>query len=149
MKIIQAKINNLDSVTELFDLYRQFYKQESDVDAARSFIKQRLELNDSTILLALSAENLPIGFTQLYPAFSSVAMKPMLYLNDLFVHTTERKSGIGKALLDAAYDFAIESGVGNLKLATAVDNFAAKSLYENNSYIKVTAFDHYTMKVEI
>jgi ribosomal protein S18 acetylase RimI-like enzyme len=149
VKIIQAKINNLDSVTELFDLYRQFYKQESDVDAARSFIKQRLELNDSTILLALSAENLPIGFTQLYPAFSSVAMKPMLYLNDLFVHTTERKSGIGKALLDAAYDFAIESGVGNLKLATAVDNFAAKSLYENNSYIKVTAFDHYTMKVEI
>ncbi|GAW98001.1 MULTISPECIES: GNAT family N-acetyltransferase [Colwellia] len=149
MKIIQATIENLDSVAELFDLYRQFYEQESDIGAAKEFIKQRLELNDSTILLALSAENLPIGFTQLYPAFSSVAMKPMLYLNDLFVLSTVRKSGIGKALLDAAYDVALDTGVGNLKLATAIDNFSAKSLYENSSYNKVTAFDHYTRKVEI
>jgi len=134
VKIIQANIENLDTVAELFDLYRQFYEQESDIGAAKQFIKQRLELNDSTIFLALTTKNEPIGFTQLYPAFSSVAMKPMLYLNDLFVISTVRKSGIGKALLDAAYDFALDTGVGNLKLATAVDNFSAKSLYENNEY---------------
>ena len=149
MKIIQASIKNLDPVSELFDLYRQFYGQESDISAAKEFIGNRLKSKDSIILFVLSSENLPTGFTQLYPAFSSVAMKPMLYLNDLFVLSTARQSGIGKGLLDAAYDFALNNGFGNLKLATAIDNFAAKSLYENSGYNKVTAFDHYTRKVEI
>ena len=149
MKIIQASIKNLDYVTELFNLYRQFYGQESDVVSAKEFIENRLKSKDSFILFALSSDNLPIGFTQLYPAFSSVAMKPMLYLNDLFVLSSERKSGVGKGLLDAAYSFALENGFGNLQLATAVDNFAAKSLYESSGYNKITAFDHYTRKVEI
>ncbi|MDO6692658.1 GNAT family N-acetyltransferase [Aliiglaciecola sp. 3_MG-2023] len=148
MKIIQAKIENLHAVAELFDLYRQFYGQAADIDAAKEFIRERLTLNDATILLALTAKNLPVGFTQLYPAFSSVAMKPMLYLNDLFVVSTNRKSGVGAALLNAAYDFALNTGAGSLKLATAVDNFAAKSLYESNAYLKVTAFDHYVRKVD-
>ncbi|MFT6915577.1 MAG: GNAT superfamily N-acetyltransferase [Motiliproteus sp.] len=149
MKIIQANIKNIDAVVELFDLYRQFYGQKADVVASKEFIKNRFELKDSIILLAVSSDDLPIGFTQLYPAFSSVAMKPMLYLNDLFVLSTMRKSGIGKGLLDAAYDFALSNGFGNLKLATAIDNFSAKSLYESSGYNKVTAFDHYTRKVEI
>ncbi|NMP31522.1 GNAT family N-acetyltransferase [Thalassotalea sp. M1531] len=148
MNIIQAEINNLDSVAELFDLYRQFYKQAPDLTASKEFIANRLALKDSIIFLALSDDNTPIGFTQLYPAFLSVAMKPMLYLNDLFVLSEQRKSGTGKALLDAAYDFALTNGFGQLKLATAIDNDTAKSLYESSGYNKVTAFDHYTRKVE-
>ena len=148
MKIVQANIKDLTAVAELFNLYRQFYGQENDLTAALQFVQQRLENNDSTIFLALTSDNLPVGFTQLYPAFSSVAMKPMLYLNDLFVLSTERKSGIGKALLAAAYDYAKKVGAGNLKLATAVDNVLAKSLYESNGYSKITTFDHYTRTIE-
>jgi len=74
-------------------------------------------------------------------------MKPTLQLNDLFVLSNKRKSGAGKALIDAAYNKALELGANSLELATEVNNLSAKSLYESNDFIKVTAFEHYVRKV--
>lgn len=149
INVIKADLTYLDQVSELFNLYRQFYEQESDLAAAKQFIKQRLTNDESTILIALSHAGKAIGFTQLYPAFSSVAMTPMLYLNDLFVDASSRKLGVGKALLKAANDYAKSVGAGQLKLATAIDNHKAKALYESNGYSKVDAFDHYIQKVDL
>lgn len=147
MKILKAYKSDIENVSTLFDLYRQFYGQPSDIAKARSFMNERFDNLDSVIFLALSDSSEPLGFVQLYPSFSSVAMKRMWYLNDLFVDESARNQGVAKALLHHVREFAKSTKALTVKLATATDNSNAKSLYESEGYVKVTAFDHYTQKV--
>ncbi|MBD1575360.1 GNAT family N-acetyltransferase [Vibrio sp. S11_S32] len=147
MKIIKASVTELDKVSHLFNLYRQFYGYELDMEHAKNFISQRLKKSDSIIFLALSDTDIPIGFVQLYPSLSSVVMKRMWYLNDLFVDESGRNQGVARGLLRKVKNHAIGTNAVTVKLATAIDNAAAQNLYESEGYLKVTAFDHYTQKV--
>ncbi|MFY0663368.1 MAG: GNAT family N-acetyltransferase [Natronospirillum sp.] len=147
MKIVKASYAELEHVSALFDGYRQFYEQQPDFEAAKSFITQRLENDDSVIFLALSETDAPLGFVQLYPSFSSVAMKRMWYLNDLFVADSARQQGVARALLKHVEAFAKDTDALTVKLATAVSNTKASALYVSEGYTKVTAFDHYTQRV--
>ncbi|WP_438464484.1 GNAT family N-acetyltransferase [Marinomonas sp. PE14-40] len=148
MKIIECKSSELDDVASLFDAYRRFYGQKENLIESKAFISERLNNSDSVIFIAYSGADKPLGFVQLYPSFSSVAMKRMWYLNDLFVSESARKQGVAKSLLQHVKQFAIDTDAFTVKLATAVDNIEAKSLYISEGYTKVTAFDHYTQRVE-
>ncbi|MEZ8297616.1 N-acetyltransferase family protein [Vibrio splendidus] len=147
MKVEEANISDLEVVSQLFDLYRQFYGNEPNAAEAKSFISDRLNHSDSVIFVARDYQDKPLGFVQLYPSYSSVAMRRMWYLNDLFVAESARNKGVGKALLQRVKTYASETGALTVKLATAVDNETAKSLYTSEGYSKVTAFEHFTQKV--
>lgn len=84
----------------------------------------------------------PVGFTQLYPLFSSVKATKNWLLNDLFVAATHRKQGIGEALLQIAYDFAKSQGATFIELETSVDNFNAQSLYEATGFVRQPVNTH-------
>lgn len=142
MTIVKAELHNLEAVTELFDLYRIFYEQESDIARAREFIKERLTNEDSVIFLAYDHENL-IGFVQLYPSFSSVSMKRLWVLNDLYVKESVRGKGYGEKLIKKAIAFAMETGAKGLLLETAQDNRAAQKLYEKIGFVKETNFFYF------
>ncbi|EKB26002.1 GNAT family N-acetyltransferase [Aeromonas dhakensis] len=147
MYIFQATPADLEETSYLFDAYRQFYGQEPDHGAAAGFIAERLANADSVIFLARHEMGETMGFVQLYPAFSSVAMKRMWYLNDLFVAESARQQGVARALLKRVASFAKETDALTVKLATSISNYPAKSLYESEGYQKVIAFDHYTQRV--
>ncbi|TNI99317.1 GNAT family N-acetyltransferase [Aeromonas veronii] len=147
MHIIQATPAHLEETSQLFDAYRQFYGQDPDNSAATGFIAERLTAADSVIFLARNQMGKSIGFTQLYPAFSSVAMKRMWYLNDLYVVESARQQGVARALLKRVASFAKETDALTVKLATGISNHPAKLLYESEGYKKVIAFDHYTQRV--
>ncbi|WP_420378089.1 GNAT family N-acetyltransferase, partial [Vibrio cholerae] len=53
------------------------------------------------------------------------------------------------ALLQKVAAFAKDTDAITVKLATAVSNEKAKSLYESEGYVKVTAFEHYTQRVKL
>ncbi|PID58437.1 MAG: GNAT family N-acetyltransferase [Gammaproteobacteria bacterium] len=146
--IKQAGIEDLDIVAELFDGYRQFYQQPSDVEVGKAFLRQRLQHHESVIFLATDEAGLGLGFTQLYPTFSSVSLQPRWILNDLFVAESARKSGVASQLMQAAEDFAKDSGASGLTLSTAVDNLPAQALYKRRGWSKATAFCNYNKKVE-
>jgi len=129
MKIISASIENLDQLIPLFDGYRVFYKQPSDQEAARVFLEDRFKKNDSIIFLALNEHHDAIGFTQLYPIFSSVSMRPLHVLNDIFVSEEYRGQHIGRSLLEYAKDYISEINSKGLILETAKNN-PAQYLYE-------------------
>ncbi len=74
MKIRQEKTSDTAAIAPLFDQYRGFYKQASDLGEAEAFLKARLEYDESIILIAEESGEF-IGFTQLYLTFSSVSMK--------------------------------------------------------------------------
>jgi ribosomal protein S18 acetylase RimI-like enzyme len=138
MEIKQISITNYLLVTGLFDQYRVFYKQASDITLAETYIKSRLENNESVIFVAL-AGNEPVGFTQLYPLLSSVRATKNWLLNDLFVDSDHRKQGIGEALLKTATNFAKSRGATFVQLETASDNYTAQKLYEAVGFVKLDA----------
>jgi ribosomal protein S18 acetylase RimI-like enzyme len=130
----------------LFDLYRQFYQQSSDIEAANNFIYERFQRCDSTILAAFD-NNQIIGFVQLYPSFSSVSMKRIWILNDLFVRETERNQGVAKLLMNAAANLARETGAIRIVLSTQTSNNLAQALYESLGYTKNEEFYHYQLQL--
>ena len=112
----------------LFDAYRQFYEQPSDLPRARQWLRERLRFGESMVLVAKRG-GIAVGFTQLYPMFSSVRTARTWILNDLFVDAGARRPGVARALLDAAAAFAREDGAMGISLETSQDNAAARALY--------------------
>lgn len=143
MKILQADIEHIDTVTELVNAYREFYKKPSDIAGCRAFIASRFASDDSVIFLAVDEKGEGLGFIQLYPSFSTVGLEQMWILNDLYVTPPARQRGVAEALMRAAHEECKGRGVKRLKLATAIDNTNAQALYKKLGYIKIEAFEHY------
>lgn len=127
-------LTHLDVVARLFDQYRGFYGQPSDPVLARDFIRERMERDESVILLAW-VDDAAVGFTQLYPAFSSVSASRVWILNDLLVLPEARRKGVARALLSAAADFARADGALRLELETDHDNATAQALYRAMGWV--------------
>jgi ribosomal protein S18 acetylase RimI-like enzyme len=144
LDIVQADVSLLDEIVSLFDGYRQFYGQASDPAAARAFLHERFERRESVIFLAKSADSHGIGFVQLYPSFSSVALRRLWILNDLFVTPEARRRGVAKALMTCAEAFSRDTGAKGLMLDTAVENLAAQSLYESLGWRRVSDYFAYS-----
>ncbi len=146
MKATRLGLEQLSSLAVLFDAYRVWYGQMSDVAAAERFLHARLEAEESVVFGALHGEEL-VGFTQLYPSFSSVSIAPVWTLNDLFVVEAYRGSGCGRLLMEFAADHARATGAIRIELATAHDNERAQRLYEGLGYVMDEGFRHYSLSV--
>jgi GNAT superfamily N-acetyltransferase len=141
----QATIFDLELIVPLFDAYRQFYRRPSDLDLARRFLLERFQHNESTIFVALKQDGSAVGFTQLYPSFSSASAARILILNDLFVSPEARRSGVGALLLDAAAQFGRGVGAIPLTLSTEATNSTAQALYEREGWTRQTDFYSYDL----
>jgi ribosomal protein S18 acetylase RimI-like enzyme len=144
MKVRRADVSDAKAVAALFNEYRMFYRQTSDLHGAESYIAERLEHRESVIFVAEEVSSgRMIGFTQLYPSFSSISMRRVWILNDLFVAEDRRGRGAAQRLLDSAKAHAVETNAKGLALSTAVDNVTAQRLYDRNGYVRETEFYDY------
>jgi ribosomal protein S18 acetylase RimI-like enzyme len=143
---IRVTAKEIALVAPLFDAYRQFYGQAADLEGARQFLLERLQRGEAVLFAVIENGN-ALGFTQLYPSFSSVSMKPIWVLNDLYVIGAARRRGVGARLLTAAVDHASQTGAARLVLSTAIDNVTAQALYERLGWRKDTAFLQYGFEV--
>ena len=146
MEVLQASLAHLEAVSQLFDQYRVFYQSPSDLAGAREFIQERFQKGDSVIFVANNSGQI-VGFTQLYPSYSSVAMQRIWILNDLFVEPASRNQGVAQMLLKTAEAFARQTNAHRISLATQTSNLAAQSLYQLLGYGKDQVFDHYSLKL--
>lgn len=148
IKTVRATLDDLNELAALFDAYRVFYRQASDPAVARAFLLERLQGNESIIFIARdAAKGEAIGFTQLYPSFSSVSAHRIWILNDLFVAPGARRRGVAGALMDLARAFAMDTGALRLVLETAEDNHSAQALYESLGYTHETGTRHYSLEL--
>lgn len=136
MTIIQATLENLDDLAPLFNGYRVFYRQASDIDSVKTFLKERFTKRDSVIYMAYM-NGVPVGFTQLYFLLSSVSMRPMFVLNDLYIDANYRNKNIGTALIDKAKTLCKEKGYKGMIIQTEYTN-PAQHLYQRLGFIKDT-----------
>lgn len=144
--VAQATLDDLDALTPLFDGYRMFYGKPSDPAMARAFLHERMALRESVIFLARAGEKgAALGFTQLYPCFSSVSARRLWILNDLFVAQSARGRGVAHALMERARRHAVETGALRLVLQTARDNVTAQALYESLGYARDEGMYEYSL----
>ncbi len=128
-----ATLQDLESLTLIFEKYRDFYKKQGDYEGAKSFLKERISNNESVIYIA-EADGKTIGFTQLYPLFSSTRMKKLWLLNDLYVEEEYHQKGISIALIDKAKELCRETGACQLSLETSKTNMVGNNLYPKTGF---------------
>jgi N-acetyltransferase len=150
IEIFRADTRHLDALVPLFDGYRQFYKQPSDVESARRFLTERLVKQESVVFLAMlrngngnGNDSVAAGFVQLFPSFSSVSMRRLWILNDLFVAPEAREHSVAQRLMATAEEFAANDNAKGLVLSTAADNVPAQKLYEKRGWKRDTEFYTY------
>jgi GNAT superfamily N-acetyltransferase len=139
VQIKKAAAEDVKLIAPLFDAYRIFYNQPPDEEAAAGFLQDRLTNNESVIFIAF-ADDIAVGFCQLFPIFSSVGLKRTWLFNDLYVNENARGKGVAAALLQQAKAFGITTNARWLLLQTGADNFTAQSVYEKNGWKRVGDF---------
>lgn len=152
INIIRASLRQLTGAAQLFNAYRVFYNQASDIGKATEFLKDRITLKQSLVMLAVDTDrpDEPVGFMQLYFGFSSILAGSRLILNDLYVAESARRQGIGEKLIRAAQGYAEEKGFDSIALETAPDNIAAKQLYRKLGFTQTpssTEYDSFTLQI--
>jgi ribosomal protein S18 acetylase RimI-like enzyme len=151
-EIVRAGVDDIAAVVPLFDAYLQFYKLPSNEEAARRFLHARLVKGEAVIFVAVEENGAgqgartALGFTLLYPTWSSLSMKPWWNLNDLYVVPAARQRGVARALMERARRLAEEIGASGLGLETAKDNLPAQKLYEQLGWKQEEEFFRYELK---
>ena len=147
LTVRQASALDIELVVPLFDAYRQFYGQTPDLALARAFLSERFAHHESIVLLATKS-SVAVGFTQLYPSFSSVSAARTYLLNDLFVQPQHRRSGVAKLLITEAVRHARALGAIRLTLSTAHTNVSAQKLYESLGWKLDEQFRSYVLTMK-
>ena len=106
----------------------EFGESTPDADVIAERAAPLIESGEVTVLFAGDG---PDGFAQL-------RFRPSLYtgaldahLEELYVVPERRGHGLGRALLDAAMEYARERGAARIDLGTSEDDTAARALYES------------------
>ena len=144
MEIRKATINDLEQLSKLFDAYRVFYKKESDIDAAKIFLEDRLKNKDSELFVAVTNDLVFAGFVQLYPIFSSTRMRRLWLLNDLYVRPNYRGKRISVLLIDKAKELSVQTNSAGLILETAKSNEIGNSLYLKTGFVLDEEHNYYS-----
>ncbi len=142
----QAVLTDLEALVPLFDAYRQFYGRESDVKAVKDFLLARASHGESVLFIAFDGHK-PVGFTQLYPSFSSISLARTFVLNDLFISEGARRQGLASQLVSAAVGFARTLGAVRVSLSTATTNAAAQAVYESAGWKRDEQFCVYDFSI--
>ncbi len=138
MRIRKAAIEDTEQLKPLFAgslrnmarlQPRQYREAEQDVE----YIQAGILGEDSDVLVAEKDGHI-IGLASVF----SVTVEPKPYriqqtcceLDTVFVQEAYRNQGVGKALLDAARQWAGERGCDSLQLMTLGENEAARRFYQ-------------------
>lgn len=146
MLITKVTAAQLPRLAELFDAYRQHYEQPADLAGAKAYLTERLEKGESEIFVAVYEDEV-IGFTQLYPVFSSIGMKKAWILNDLYVDPAHRRMGAARGLITASRILGEGTNSRYIMLQTATDNIPAQALYEDIGFKRDDEFYYYYLSI--
>ena len=148
VQIKKASIEDLDSLVQLFDKYRMFYKNPSDIENAKKFISARITKNDAEIFICFNDENMAVGFVQLYPLFSSTRMQKLWLLNDLYIDEHHRGEGYSIKLIDKAKELCKLTNACGLILETSKENTVGNNLYTKTGFRLDNEHNYYSWNNE-
>jgi GNAT superfamily N-acetyltransferase len=140
--IRRATPADVEALLPLVQAYRVFYGQRPDPEREHLLIAEHLAAGRSVVFIA-SADDEPVGFTQLFTTYSTVLLGPSVILEDLFVDPGVRRANVATRLLECAMAYAREIGATGMFLETATDNVAAQAVYERAGWTREDRFYKY------
>ncbi|RAU42433.1 MULTISPECIES: GNAT family N-acetyltransferase [unclassified Pseudomonas] len=149
MRIIKATLEHLDLLTPLFVRYREFYGELPFPDSSRDFLEKRLKREESVIYLAFpdDDDSRLLGFCQLYPSYSSLSLKRVWILNDIYVTEDARRQLVADHLMQTAKKMARETQAVRMRVSTSANNEVAQKVYESIGFREDTQFKNYTLPI--
>ncbi|MGE8187506.1 GNAT family N-acetyltransferase [Pseudomonas sp. NPDC086278] len=148
VQVLRVDAQHIDTVASLFDAYRGFYGQPSNLTQSRAFIAERIARDESVIFLAEDVTGAALGFVQLFPTFSSIDAHRTWLLGDLFTTPEARGRGVATQLMNSARAFALLTGAKGMTLETATDNLVAQRLYESLGYVRDEGYYTYCLDLK-
>lgn len=142
INIKKVGLNDLESIGELFNLYRVFYRQENDYQKCKQFIKERLD-NDQSHIFMVYVDGKAVGFVQLYKLYHYIKLQKQWLLSDLFVHPSYRGHGLSVALIDRSKQWCDETEACGLMLETELTNDIGNSLYPRCGFVLDRGHNYY------
>jgi ribosomal protein S18 acetylase RimI-like enzyme len=139
-RIEAASTAHLSELSRLYIAYRVFYGEAPEQERSIAFIRDRVTQSSGRYFLAWDDTSSAIGFMHLMPSTNTLAMRPIWFLEDLYVDVLARGQGVATALLFYAEEFARSTGAERLTLATAHDNVAAQHIYKKLGYVREEHF---------
>ena len=131
MQIIKSTEHHLDQLVPLFDEYRAFCGFPPSPEQTRAFLAGLLQREASVIFIALDPDtDRVMGFVNLYPSYSTLALQRLWILNDLAVSADFRGRNVSKALISKAMEYARETNAVRIELKTETSNARAQNLYK-------------------
>jgi ribosomal protein S18 acetylase RimI-like enzyme len=111
-------------------MYRELQSYHGYTQYEIDRLREQMEQADRNfeILLAERGQEL-LGFA-LFSIYPGPAVQPGIFLKELFVTDDSRGLGVGKHLMQALAETAIDKGYQRIDLTTRVDNARSRSFYE-------------------
>lgn len=145
MIVRKVEASDIEQLIILMTEFRMFYNQEPYQDELRTFIRNRINNKDSEIFVAVIDDKL-VGYTQLFPSFSTINLCKIWILNDLYISATFRRKGIAAYLIETVFKFSEQNQIKHVWLLTGDDNTKAQELYKKKGFTS-TNFKHYVCHI--
>jgi ribosomal protein S18 acetylase RimI-like enzyme len=136
IEITQADLGNPAHAAGILDVLDSYARdpigggQPLAADARERLIPGLRRQPGAVVLLAFEAGS-AVGAAVCFLGFSTFAARPLLNVHDLAVLPAWRGRGIGRALLQAAEQRALQMECGKLTLEVRQDNARARALYKS------------------
>ncbi len=119
----------IDKLVDVVDEYREFCGFSRSYKETKEFLLYLLVEKKSTTFIAINSDDEVMGFINLYPSYSTLALRKIWILNDLAVSTKFRRLGVAQLLIKQGLLFAQETGAIRVELKTEKSNLGAQKLY--------------------
>lgn len=131
-RVWTASSNDVEAVASLIAAFRSWWgKDEPTLEEIRSTVAVLLDDPNTEFLLAASGDGVPAaGVCQLRYRLSVWTGADDCWLEDLYVGDAARGAGLGRALVQAAFERARERGCRRIELDVNEENTAAIAFYE-------------------
>lgn len=111
----------------IVDFYQRPHPGE---EAVTGLVEYLLDHPKAGIQFVAEENGQLVGFVTLYFTFSTLRVKRVAILNDLFVCATHRGKGVGETLFQHGLTYIRANKFAFVEWKTAKDNLVAQSLYE-------------------
>jgi GNAT superfamily N-acetyltransferase len=126
--------NDVEGLAALFSEMQRHYRRpvpnETALSAARLACEPPVATFDPRVLIALQDGSI-VGSIVLNVTFPAYELSRALYIRDLYVSSAARRSGVGRALVNAAARLTYAEGYSALDWTTETINEAAQKMYES------------------
>ena len=131
MKIRKAEARDESRWRELWDGYTRFYEREPNEAITRHTWTRILDPKSPVDSIVIEDDTgRVIGLANYLLHENTSALKPVCYLQDLFVDPASRAHGAGKAMIDWLVAEMKSRGWSRLYWATKENNYRARGLYD-------------------